>query len=237
MNRLVVKRHRPLYVVLTILLLSAVLSLMIWFVADNSHWRLIHQQMNQTGEYRDLWQAHEKLVADNERLRQKVNVLQTNNELDRRAAAGLQDEVRRLQDEIYQLTRELEFYKGVVSATRDDDGLKIQGLLVDSTRVEGRYRFKLVLTHVAKSDIVTEGTAEIALEGELNGTIKKLALNELILDEPLSLEYEFKHFKRFEGFFELPAGFIPRRMVVELVPRGNIGTRIERVFDWHDVTG
>jgi hypothetical protein len=237
MNRLVVKRHRPLYIILAVLLFSILLSFIIWFLADDSHWRLIRQQMNQTEEYRDLWQLHEKVAADNERLQHKLNVLQTNNELDRRAAAGLQDEVMRLQDEIYQLTRELEFYKGVVSATREDDGLKIQGLLVDPTRVEGRYRFKLVLTHVTNSDIVAAGTAEIALEGDMNGATRKLALNDLTLDESLSLEYEFKHFKRFEGFFELPAGFTPRRIVVELVPKGNAGTRIERAYDWLDVTG
>lgn len=237
MNRLVVKPHRPLYVIIAILLVSSLLSFVLWFIADDTHWRLIQRQMDQTGKYGELWQAHENVVADNERLRQEINVLRTNNELDRRASASLQDELRRQQDEIYQLTRELEFYKSVVSATRDDDGLKIQGLLIDVTRIEGRYRFKLVLTHVTNSDIVVEGTAGITLEGDLNGTSKKIALTELALDEPFSLDYEFKHFKRFEGFFELPVGFEPRRVFVELVPRGNTGASIEQVFDWQDVKG
>lgn len=237
MSRLVVKPHRPLTIIITVLVISAVLSLAIWYFADDSHWRLIKQQMSQTEEYRDLWQAHKNLSTEYERLRQKVNVLQTNSELDRQAAINLQAELRRQQDEIYHLTRELEFYKGVVSATRDVDGLTIQGLLVDATRMEGRYRFKLVLTHVTNSDMVSEGTVRIALVGDLQGAEKKVALDELTVDEPLSLEYEFKHFKRFEGFFQLPAGFKPRRVLVELVPRASGGATIERAFDWQDVTG
>lgn len=237
MKRHVIRPHRPLRLLLVFLLICTVLGSGVWLLAEYGHWQLIHEQMAQNDDLKQLWQANKELEAENERLRQRLAMLQVNSGIDRQAAAELQEEVVTLQDKIYQLTRELEFYRGIVSSTRNVDGLAIQALMLEPTRVPDQYRFKLVLTHVAKSDKVIEGSVAVALEGSDGGTKRTLKLNDVVRDKPASFEYRFKHFKRFEGVVDLPSTFKPRRVRVQLLPKSSSHARLERVFEWPDVTG
>ena len=237
MKRHVIKPHRPLRLLLLVLMVASVIGGGAWLVAEYSHWRLIHEQMEQNDELKRLWEANHELEQENEKLRRRVAMLQTNNDIDQQATSELQDQLVELQNEVFQLTRELEFYRGIVSSTRNVDGLVVQAIMLEPTRSPNQYRFKLVLTHVAKSDKVVEGTVAVALEGADNGTPRTLMLKEVVRDKNVSLDYRFKHFKRFEGIVELPSAFKPRRVRVQLLPKGSSHAKIERVFEWPDVTG
>lgn len=237
MKRHSIKPHQPLRFLLLTLLACIVIGVGIWLLAEYSHWYLIREQMMQNQDYKSLWQSNQKLAQENERLRQKLTMLQTGVSIDKRATAELHNEVVELQDEIFKLTRDLEFYRGIISSSEDVKGLAVQGLELQPTRMPHQYRFKLVLTHVEKSDKVAEGTVKLALEGTENGTKRTLQWTDIIRDKSLLLEYRFKHFKRFEGFVNLPPDFKPRRVQVNLLPKGNSHARIEQVFDWPDITG
>lgn len=231
------RQHRPLRLLLLFLLVCAVIGSGAWLLAEYSHWRLIREQMAQSDDLKRLWQTNRELKAENEQLKQRMAKLQINNNVDQQATVELQQEVVDLQNRIYKLTRELEFYRGIVSATRNVDGLTIQALMLEPTRTANQYRYKLVLTHVAKSDKVVEGTVTVALEGMEGGAKRTLHFKEVVRDKPVSLDYRFKHFKRFEGIVDLPSTFKPRRVRVQLLPKGNNHARLERVFEWPDVTG
>lgn len=237
MKRHSIKPHQPLRFVLLTLIACTVIGVGIWLLAEYSHWHLIREQLAQNQDHKSLWQANEELSEENERLRQKLTMLKTGVVIDKRATAELQDEVVELQDEIFKLTRELEFYRGIISSSEDVKGLAVQGLELQPTRVPNQYRFKLVLTHVEKNDKVVEGAVKLALEGTENGNARTLQLTDIIRDKSRLFEYRFKHFKRFEGFVNLPPDFKPSRVQVNLLPKGNSHARIERIFDWPDITG
>jgi len=110
-------------------------------------------------------------------------------------------------------------------------------MMLEPTRTPEQYRFKLVLTHLAKSDKVVEGPIVIAVVGTDNGKPQTLALKDIVSDKTVSLDYRFKHFKRFEGIVDLPSAFKPRRVRVQLLPKDSSHARIERVFEWPEVTG
>lgn len=237
MKRHVIRPHRPLRLLLAFLLICALIGSGVWVLSEYSHWRLIREQMAQNHDLKRQWQTSKELEAENERLKQQVAKLQINSNVDKQATAELQEEVVELQNTIYQLTRELEFYRGIVSSTRNVDGLAIQALMLEPTRVADQYRFKLVLTHVAKSDKVIEGSVTVVLEGSDGGSTRTLRFRDVVRDKPVSLDYRFKHFKRFEGIVELPSTFEPRRVRVQLLPKGDSHATLERVFEWPDVTG
>ena len=44
---------------------------------------------------------------------------------------------------------------------------------------------------------------------------------------------EFKYFHILEGVVELPAGFSPQTLAVEIWKKGVSSSRVERSFDWH----
>lgn len=237
MKRHVVKPHQPLRLLLFALLVGSVIAGGGWLLAEYSHWQLIREQMEQNHDKKRLWQTNQQLEEENERLRRQLARLQTNEDIDQRATAELQDQLVELQDEVYQLKRELEFYRGIVSSTRDASGLVIQAVMLEPGRQSDQYRFKLVLTRLAKSDKVVEGTVAITLEGTNDGSPRTLSLEDIIRNNPPSLDYRFKHFKRFEGTVDLPSAFEPHRVRVQLLPKDDSHDSIERVFEWSEVTG
>ncbi len=237
MKRHVVKPHQPLRLLLLVLLIGSMIGGGAWLLAEYSHWQLIRDQMEENYDQKRLWRTNQELEKENTRLRRQLAMLQTNDNIDKQATAELQNQLVALQNKVYKLTRELEFYRGIVSSTSDASGLTIQAFQLEPTRQAGQYRFKLVLTHVAKSDKVIRGTVDVALEGTTNGTSRTLSLMEAMRDQSVSFDYSFKHFKRFEGTVDLPSAFKPRRVRVQLLPKNSSHTRIERVFEWPEVTG
>jgi hypothetical protein len=237
MAKLVIAPYKPLRIAVAIVLLSMAFALAAWSLFDNTHWRYIHRQMAQAEQNQQLWEINRSLEAQNRKLRERLVVAEANSEIDRNTTAALQKDVERLQDELYRRTRELEFYRGIVSATKDSEGLKVQGLLLETLSQSGHYRFKLVLTQVAKNDKVAEGTVKVTVHGQQNGAARTFALQDLVQDAPVNLEYRFKHFKRFEGLLRLPEDFQPDSILVQLYPKDKSQAMVERVFDWSQLTG
>jgi len=234
MNRLVVKSHRPFHILLAVVLISLSLSAGVWFLLDNYHWSNIKQRLSHSAESRLLWDVNRNLENENKVLSEKVVRLERETQVDRMTAARLQSEIIKLQDEVYKLKGELEFYQGIMTSTRDSKGLNIQGLLIEAMKKPNHYRYKLVLTHVAKNDIVAEGRLEMSVEGMKDGNVQALKIEEVTADSELNLEFKFKNFKRIDGNLVLPEGFEPLRMSVRLRQKGKKNTTIERVFDWSD---
>ena len=239
MPRLTVKNHRPVQWSIAIVALSMLIALFTWLLLDESHWAVIYDRMSITKNYNNLGELNRELEQENTRLTESLLMMERAAELDRKTALLLQQEVQSLQDEIYHLKGELNFYNGIMDATRVSTGLNIQGIHIDSLPKERSYRIKLVLTHVAKVGKGTKlatGTINISIEGIRNGVTSHLNLQDVSLDDAPELSFNFRNFKRFESDLEFPEGFTPRRVLVQLQPNGGKQSIIKRVFDWPELT-
>jgi hypothetical protein len=237
MAHLIIKHHRPYQIVAIAIVISLVLSTSFWFLLDESHWSYIKSRVAIGQESKLLWTENRNLEKENKQLRERVIMLERTTQIDSQAAAELHEEMKKLQDEIYMLKGELEFYQAIMASTSSTPGLSIQGMQIDKLPLENNYRFKLILTHVAKSDMVAEGTVEITLEGLQDGVAKVLNLTEVVLNPAIDLSFNFKNFKRFEGTMMIPEGFTPHRVTVRLQPKDTKLSKIKRVFDWSEMPG
>tara|TARA_R110002072_G_scaffold118775_5_gene251322 strand:+ start:30118 stop:30831 length:714 start_codon:yes stop_codon:yes gene_type:complete len=237
MAKLVVKKHRPFEIILAVALLSAAISIVTWILLDANHWRFIKSQLTQSDDSRLLWDVNQSLDIENKQLREQVVILERSTQIDNQAAESLQNDIKALQDQVYRLKGELEFYEGIMSATTDSKGLNVQGFHVQSTKQENLYYFKLVLTNVAKSDKVIEVTIDMSIEG-MNGVKSQiLSLEKVITDSKLKREIKFKNFERIEGNLNFPEGFKPLRVVVDLRQKGTKRSAVKRVFEWPAKSG
>ncbi|GJM05000.1 MAG: hypothetical protein DHS20C09_09910 [marine bacterium B5-7] len=237
MSKLVVKKHRPFEIILAVALLSAVISIATWILLDANHWRFIKGQLAQSDDSRLLWDVNQSLDVENKKLREQVVILERSTQIDNQAATSLQSDIKALQDQVYRLKGELEFYEGIMSATTDSKGLNIQGFHIQSTDQENLYYFKLVLTNVAKSAKVIEVTMDMSIEG-MNGVESQiLSLDRVITGSKLEREIKFKNFERIEGNLNFPEGFKPLRVVVDLRQKGTKRSAVKRVFEWPAKTG
>ncbi len=237
MSKLVVKKHRPLEVVLAVVAFSTLFSLAVWWLLDTNHWDYIKSQITQSKESRVLWEVNQNLEEESKQLREQVVMLQRSNQIDNQVAVKLQTQIRGLQDELYSLKEELEFYQGIMSSTTGSKGLNVQGLHVESTAEKQMYHFKLVLTNVTKSDKVVEVTVDMSIEGMNEAESKVLSLDQVIAGNRLDREIKFKNFKRIEGSFSFPGGFKPLRVIVDIQQKGYKKSTIQKIFDWPAIAG
>lgn len=231
MVKLVVKKHRPFEIVLAAVIFSSIFSVIVWLLLDANHWDVIKSRLSQSEESRLLWDVNQGLETENKQLRKQVIMLERSTQIDNQVAVRLQNEIRTLQDQTYLLKGELEFYQGIMSATTDSKGLNIQGLHIEATDQERLYRFKLVLTNVAKSDRVVEVTMDMSVEGMNEAGSHVLSLDEVIAGSGLKREIKFKNFERIEGSLNFPKGFKPLRVVVDLRQKG-LRTTVQKIFEW-----
>ena len=237
MSKLVVKKHRPLEIILAVVAFSTLFSLAIWFLLDVNHWSYIKSRITQSTESHTLWQANQSLEEENKQLKEQVVMLQRSNQIDNQVAVKLQTQIRSLQDQQYKLKEELEFYQGIMSSTTGSKGLNVQGLRVESTAERQIYHFKLVLTNVAKSDRVAEVAVDMSIEGMNEAGSEVLSLDQVIAGKELNREIKFKNFKRIEGSLSFPDGFKPLRVIVDIQQKGYKRSTIQKIFDWPAIAG
>lgn len=237
MSKLVVRKHRPLEIILAVVAFSTLFSLAVWLLLDANHWSYIKSRITQSKESHSLWQANQSLEEENKQLKEQVVMLQRSNQIDNQVAVKLQTQIRALQDQLYTLKEELEFYQGIMSSTTGSKGLNVQGLRVESTAERQMYHFKLVLTNVAKSDKVAEVTVDMSIEGKNEAGSKILSFDQVIAGNQLNRKVKFKNFKRIEGSFSFPDGFKPLRVIVDIQQQGYKKSTIQKIFDWPAIAG
>ena len=235
MAQLIIKHHRPYQIAAIIIIFSLVLSFSILFFIDDSHWDYIKSRISIGQQSRQLWDENRNLIKENEKLRDHLILLDRTTQIDSQAAAELHEEIKKLQDEVYKLRGELEFYQNIMSATGTSKGLSIQGMQIERL-TDNNYQFKLILTHVSKNDKVIEGTAEIVLEGQQDDVTRVMNITDLIINSSFDLSFKFKNFKQFEGNIMLPEGFRPLRIMVKLQPKDAKLSMIKRVFNWSEIS-
>lgn len=232
MSRLVVKSHRPWQFASAIILLSALTALVTWLMLDRSHWSFIYDRITSSREDRLLWEVNQGLEQERAALQERVLMLERTASLDKQTAAMLQDDIKKLQEQVFRQKRELEFYRGVMDAASQTKGLGVHGIHIEPLSRERTYHLKVILTHVTKSDIVAEGTLVVSFEGNQRGAAKTMGLQELALDSGLDLSFKFRNFKTFDADFALPEGFTPQRVIVQLQSRDEKQAKIKKSFDW-----
>jgi len=232
MSSLVVKTHRPWQFAVAIVVLSMFLATITWLMLDKSHWSLIYDRIGDNQDWKHLWEVNQSLQEERVALQDRVLMLERTTSVDKQTAALLQDEIKSLQETIYTLKGELEFYQGIMDATRDSKGLNIHGIYIEPLTQPQAYRLKLVLTHVAKASILAEGRMTISIVGTQNAEAQQLKIEDVTTGDGMNLAYKLRSFKRFETKLVLPVGFIADRIVIELRPKSKNQAIIREVFDW-----
>ena len=232
MPKLVIKSHRPWQQAIAIVVLSMTVAIITWLLLDNSHWRLIYDRASGNRDVKALLDANEALAKENRDLKDKVLMLEQTTRLDKDTAILMQQDLKALQDEIHGLKRELEFYQGVMDAARKVTDLDIHGLFVEQLAGRNRYRLKLVLTQVVKSDKVLKGRLNLSLEGTGGDQQQRLPLEKLTIGETANFAFELKNFKRVEYDIELPPEFTAERVLVQVSTNDRNTPGLSRIFDW-----
>ena len=169
----------------------------------------------------------EQSVTD---LREQKAVLEQASRIDHEAYAQLEGEMAGLRNEIMELNKELEFYRGIVSPQGGSGVMRLQRFEVSHSGIERGFHYQLVLTQAFTNSGITTGSVTFSVEGTMGQTPKSFSLAELTDNKVKELPFRFKYFQEIGGDLVLPAGFVPKRVVVNVAP--NSGEKLQNAYDW-----
>ncbi|MEE9422387.1 MAG: DUF6776 family protein [Gammaproteobacteria bacterium] len=205
-----------------------------------SAWLYDYGKRNASGELVKLRQTHKtlddkfsELKKEKKSFVEQTAILERSSQIDRQANLGVREEVVALQDELHDVRKELELYRGIISPGDVKPGLRVQRLDIEAAEKEGLFLFDLTLTQVKRRGRSARGVVGLEVLGEDNGNKAVLVFNTLGDDGKNPLKFKFRYFQHFQGEIRLPKEFKPRRISVKLTPQGKKRPpAIEKEFAW-----
>ena len=138
----------------------------------------------------------------------------------------------KLTSEQAELRAELEFYRGLMRADGDSEGLRLHRVewsALDSERV----LLRAVLVRAGPQNRVVEGTLAMRLRGRRGDKVVETPISELLAGPPPAERFRLRHFQEWEAELRLPRGFTPERLIATIDPRGAVP--IVKSMPWADL--
>jgi len=193
-------------------------------------------------EVGDTAQAYEDRIAqlDDEivELKQEVAVLETNREVDRESYKEVEASLTALQGKIQEQRDAIAFYRGIVSPTDGNSGLRVQDLKLTRGGAEREFDLRLVLVQAMKHDRRVSGDVNLTVAGDQNGVATSYTFAQLVpASGDKGWSFSFRYFQNFDRLLVLPDGFTPERITVEVRSKTRSISSIEESFDWSTSQG
>jgi len=215
---LVVRQHsiwRGRLVQLGLVLGIAALSVGLYYFGQ---YRAGHNLLQSSELQAKLEASISELQADKAVLRDRIAVIEQTTEVDKQAYLQVKEDLRKLQQENLELREEVSFYRGIVAPRESSGGIRVDSFKIEKANDKGLFHYKFVLTQVLKNHRSTRGQVKIKIHGIEKGKPKKLDFTKVSANNTKRLDFKFRYFQKFDGDIQIPAGFTPREVKLEVHP-------------------
>ena len=151
----------------------------------------------------------------------ELDTLKAAQEQERREVAQT---IGELQAEVARQRQQLEFYKGIVSATEPPPEVAIRNLRIDGTQRGGKPLLRLSLAQPGNPRDIVSGTVRVFVEGLQDGRVMRALVYEI--------PYSFRYFENIERELVTPRGVTPERLTVEVQPAGRDARPVVQSLPW-----
>jgi hypothetical protein len=171
------------------------------------------------------------LETENENQRRQLEAAETARRVDREGYAQVERSLGDMQSQIARLNQDLSFYRGLVQP-ESLIHVKVQQMQIIPAAAKGQFNLKFVLMQTGKPDKEVVGNAAITIDGLLQGKPLNLTYAQVSPTRHVSLAYSFKYFQEFDEPIELPLGFEPTRVGVEIHSGRDASHSFRQAFVW-----
>lgn len=155
------------------------------------------------------------LERENEQQRGQLEAAEVARRVDREGYKLVQQSLGDMENQIARLKQDLSFYRGLVQPDSVIH-VKVQQMQIVPESVPGQYHLKFVLMQTGKPESVVAGSAAITIDGLLRGNPSSLSFGQVTPNRRVSLAYSFRYFQDYDEPIQLPPGFEPTRLGVEI---------------------
>ena len=174
-----------------------------------------------------------KLDADISELKQEIAILATNITVDRELYKAVEANLAPLQTKIQEQRDAIAFYRGIVSPSDGNSGLRVQDLKFTRGKAERAFNVRLVLVQAMKHDRKVSGNVNLSIIGDQNGTETAYAFTQLLPEgAERAWVFSFRYFQDFDRQVVLPDDFTPERINIEVRSKTRSISSIEESYVW-----
>jgi hypothetical protein len=171
------------------------------------------------------------LETENENQRRQLEAAETARRVDREGYAQVERSLGEMQSQIARLNQDLSFYRGLVQP-ESLIHVKVQQMQIVPDGPPGQYHLKFVLMQTGKPEKEVVGNAAITLDGLIQGKPMTLTYAQVSPNHRISLAYSLKYFQEYNEPVELPAGFEPTHVGVEIHSSKDANHSFRQAFVW-----
>ncbi len=171
------------------------------------------------------------LEALNTRQREQLEAADVARRVDHEGYNQVERSLGDMQNQIAQLNTALSFYRGLVQP----DALvhvKVQQMQIVPDAGAGQFRLKFVLMQTGKPEKEATGTVAVAIDGLARGKPANLSFYQVSASRRGGLAYSFRYFQEYDEAIQLPQGFEPTRIELELHAGKDASHCFRQAFLW-----
>jgi hypothetical protein len=172
-----------------------------------------------------------RLESENSRQREQLEAAEVTRRVEREGYKQVERSLGEMQSQIARLNQDLSFYRGLVQP----DSLvhvKVQQMQIVPEGGAGQFRLKFVLMQTGKPAASVSGNATATLDGLLGGKPVSLTYAQVSPTHRASLSYSFRYFQDYDEPVQLPTGFEPTRIGVEIHSGRDAAHAFRQAFVW-----
>jgi uncharacterized protein DUF6776 len=172
-----------------------------------------------------------RLEAENSRQREQLEAAEVTRRVEREGYKQVERNLGDMQSQIARLNQDLSFYRGLVQP----DTLvhvKVQQMQIVPETTAGQFRLKFVLMQTGKPAASVAGNATATIDGLLGGKPLTLSYAQVSPTRRASLSYSFRYFQDYDEPVQLPPGFEPTRIGVEIHSGRDAAHGFRQAFIW-----
>jgi len=190
-----------------------------------------------TIEARNVEQAYinhiTKLDAEISELKQEAVILATNIAVDRELYKAVEANLAPLQAKIQEQRDAIAFYRGIVSPSDGNSGLRVQDLKFTRGKAEREFNVRLVLVQAMKHDRKVSGNVNLSIVGDQSGIETTYTFTQLLPEgAERAWVFSFRYFQDFDRQVVLPDDFTPERINIEVRSKTRSISSIEESYVW-----
>ena len=216
------------------LLLASLISVLLlglgWLIFDHGR---VHGGFDSDQAEQRARQCQQKIKAEQQaalELRAEAARYKREAQVEREAGRILQLELINMRKEGDELRNEVAVLRSLISTKRGS--LYVKRFEVHPTESEGKFRYQLIVAQALDNVGTTTGKLSISILGKLDGKDERIDLKQFSEDAAASIALKFKHYQEVNGLINLPEGFLPESVEMEVQPKGKKLSKLNKQFAW-----
>lgn len=163
----------------------------------------------------------------------RINTLEVELEVERMSSQRSRLLLKEMEEDHYQVKKQLAFYEKVMTPEKEADGLVIDDVVIFPTQSPHHYRFQLTLVQKTLRKQFAKGHVTLSIVGSSLNKPYELNLEDISTSTDKQLSFSFKYFQIIEGSLTLPTDFVPEKVKVAVILPKNKWQKYRRIDENH----